>query len=131
MTRRSILLRSWMLVLAMFSLTALMTSTVQAQDDCKCDYGTIYVSDAVTCKFEVCVKTASSFDCYWVGPGSVQQFKCDQVAAIFLKDCKGNLIQVTEKCVFCICVGDGCYVDACLGRDENGCLYIKVSPAKC
>ncbi len=132
MTRRAILLRAWLLVLGLVSMTAFVQPNVaRAQDDCKCDYATIYVDPAVSCKFDVCVKDASGFNCVTVGPGSTQLVKCNKLAAFYLTDCKGNLVQVTSKCVTCVCVAPGCCVDACLGRDADGCLYVKIGPSAC
>lgn len=132
MTRRAILLRSWLLMLGLLGVTALVSPNVaRAQDPCKCDYIDVYVGDDVKCKFEVCVKDAEGFFCEWVGPGSHVQFKCHDNAAVFLTDCKGNYVQVTEKCVECVCLAPGCCVDACLARDDNGCLYVKIWQSQC
>lgn len=135
MTRRAILLRSWLLLGMLASLMA-FSSNVQAQDvlPCKCDVGTIYVADDVDCKFEVCVKDHAGFYCYWVGPGSVEQFKCHDEAVIYLKDCNGNLVQINNNktnCVECVCVGKGCCVDACVGFDDNGCIVVKIGRSSC
>lgn len=132
MTRRALLLRAWLLVMGLVSVTAFVQPTVaSAQDDCKCDYATVYVGDDVQCKFEICVKDANGFNCYLVGPGGTFTVKCSNTAAFYLTDCKGNLVQVTEKCVQCVCLAPGCCVDACLGRDENGCLYVKIGASAC
>ena len=127
MTRRTFLLRSWALALIVSAIAA-VNASAQGPYPCKCDFGTIYGSDKLTCKLEVCVKTPNSWDCYVIGPGSIQQFKCDKEVSIFIKDCKGILHQVTEKCTDCICISDKCFVQACLGYDEKGCLVVKVFP---
>ena len=122
---------------ALFSLMMFAASSIsQAQDilPCKCDVGTIYVSGNLTCKFEICIKDAAGFTCVTLGPGSVEQFKCHDQAVIFLKDCNGNLVQINNNktnCVECVCVAPGCCVDACVGYDAKGCLYVKVGPAAC
>lgn len=135
MTRRDILLRSWLLAGVSALLMAFGVSNAQAQNvlSCKCDVGTIYVGK-VDCKFEVCIKDAAGFQCITVAGGSVEQFKCHDEAVIYLKDCNGNLIQINNdktNCVECICVGRGCCVDACVGYDEKGCIYVKISPSIC
>ncbi len=132
MTRRTLILRSWVLMLGLLGITAFVAPTAaRAQYDCKCDYATIYVGD-VNCKFDICVKDVTGgFNCYTVGPGSTIKVKCPQAAAFLLKDCNGNLIEVTDKCVQCVCLGNGCCVDACLGRDADGCLYVKIGPSAC
>jgi len=139
MIRSNNLLRSWLLTGMLASLMMFAASNmVKAQDvlPCKCDVGTIYVGK-VECKFDVCIKDADGLHCITVGPGSVQQFKCHEQAAIFLKDCKGNLVQINnnkDNCVHCVCVGFGsgcCAVDACVSFDEKGCIVVKIGPASC
>jgi hypothetical protein len=107
----------------------------RAQDvlPCKCDVGTIFVGN-VNCKFDVCIKDAAGFTCVTVGPGSTEFFKCHDQAVIFLTDCNGNLVQINNNktnCVSCICVGKGCCVDACVGFDAKGCIYVKIGPSAC
>jgi len=133
-------MRSWLLM-GMLGLVMMFAgaNVVSAQDvlPCKCPEGTIYVGDDVACKFEVCIKDSEGFFCYTVGPGSVANFKCHDKAVIFLKDCKGNLVQINnekDNCVRCVCVGfekGCCAVDACIGYDRNGCLYVKIVPSPC
>ena len=135
MTRRDILLRSWLLAGMFALLMAFGVSNAHAQDvlPCKCDIGTIYVGK-VECKFEVCIKDAEGFHCITVTGGSVEQFKCHGKAVIFLKDCKGNLIPINNEktnCVECVCVGKGCCVDACVGFDDQGCIYVKIGSSIC
>jgi hypothetical protein len=100
---------------------------------CKCDVGTIYVGK-VACDFEICIKDSDGFVCIPVSGGSVAQFKCHDQAVILIRDCYGNLVQINNdktNCVQCICVGKGCCIDACVGYDEKGCVYVKVGPSSC
>ena len=136
MTRRENLLRSCLFIGVLASLMMFASANItRAQDvlPCKCDTGTIYVGN-VNCKFEICIKDAAGFICYTLGPGSVIPFKCHDQAVIFLTDCNGNLVQINNNktnCVQCVCVAPGCCVDACVGYDANGCVYVKVGPSAC
>ena len=119
------------------SLMAFGSSNVaHAQDvlPCKCDVGTIFVGNDIDCKFEVCIKDAAGLYCYTVGGGSTEYFKCHEKAVIYLKDCYGNLVQINNaktNCVECVCVGGGCCVDACVGFDADGCIYVKIGKSAC
>ncbi|HVZ38957.1 MAG: hypothetical protein JST22_12165 [Bacteroidetes bacterium] len=132
MTRRDVLLRSWLLVLALLGLTALLSpNTAHAQLPCKCDYATIAVGK-VPCDFKVCVKDANGLNCIGVTGGGTYKVKCNQQASFYLVDCKGNLVQIDNgktNCVTCVCVAPGCCVDACIGTDADGCLYVKIGPS--
>jgi len=139
MIRSNNLLRSWLLTGMLASLMMFAASNmVRSQDilPCKCDVITVNVGK-VPCKFEVCVKDAAGFECAIVGPGSVQQFKCHDQAAVFLKDCQGNLVQINNdknNCVYCVCVGfekGCCAVDACVEYDKNGCITVNITPSPC
>ncbi len=136
MTHRDNLLRSWLLA-GVFVLLAMVASATNAsaQDvlPCKCDVGTIEVGK-VGCTFEVCIKDSDGFVCIPVSGGTVAQFKCHDQAVIFLKDCKGNLVQINNNktnCVTCVCVGKGCCVDACVTYDKNGCIRVTINPSTC
>lgn len=140
MTRKNNLLKSWLLMGMLASLMMfVMSITASAQDElpCKCDAGTITVDNNVACKFEICIKDAAGLNCITVGPGSVEQFKCHDVAAIYLKDCDGNYVQINDNddnCVYCVCVGFRrrcCAVDACVTFDRKGCIHVTVKPSPC
>lgn len=139
MNRKNNLLKSWLLMGMLASLMMFVVSNIaSAQDElpCKCEVGTISVDNNVACKFEVCIKDADGFHCITLGPGSVEQFKCHDVAVIYLKDCDGNLVRINDNddnCVYCTCVGFKrcCAVDACVTFDRKGCLHVKITPSPC
>ncbi len=135
MIRRENLLRSFLLAGMLFSLMMLASSNIVSAQDlfpCKCEVGTISVGK-LDCKFELCIKDAEGLQCFILGPGSVQQFKCHEKAAIFIRDCQGNLNQIIPDrtgCVQCICAGC-CVADVCISYDKAGCLQISIQPSQC
>lgn len=135
MTQRAILLRSLLLAgvfTFLMSTAATTVATAQGVIPCKCDVGTIYVGK-VDCKFEVCIKDAEGTQCITVGGGSTEFFKCHEQAIIYIVDCYGNIVEINndkDNCAYCICVGRGCCVDACVGYDEKGCPYVKIGPSQ-
>lgn len=118
----------WCLV-AVALLFACGMNPAMAKNDCNCTYGTVIVSPVVACKFKICFETVGSTTCTVLGPGSAVKFDCNDQVAISLIDCEGNAVYLTDGCAVNVPVGRGCCVEACLGRDDNGCLLLKIGPS--
>jgi hypothetical protein len=126
MTRR-LWLRSCVLALTLVAFVGV--NPTLAKHDCKCDYGTVVVDPGVFCKFKICFETVDGIYCDVLGPGSTYKFKCNDQIAISLIDCKGNHVYLQEGCDIAVPVGVNCCVQACLCRDADGCLLLKITPS--
>jgi len=128
-------LQSWRVcciaLMAIAVLGIIGSATAKAQEACMCDGGTIYGSDDLECRLEVCMESEESFDCVTVSPGSVTPFQCRNWVRVFIKDCWGVLHEVTSAGVFGVPIATACCVIAFLGRDEHGCLILKIARYPC
>lgn len=131
MNRHDMFRRSWLLAaMILFLATAILPTTAAAQTPCPCVDGTVYMDAGVGCDMEICYKYVSGLVCRHYTPGTTTNFPCQDPMTIYLKDCHGNLIEIgVGQCVYAVPVGPFCCVDACLERDANGCLFLKVKPS--
>lgn len=125
-------------ILATLALVVLVSAavpgTASAQlGPCVCKYIGIKVSDAVACKFSVCVSDPlGAKNCFVVGPGISTKVDCVDNAIVGLVDCNGNIVTFQPngaRCLYNVPVGPGCCVDACLGQNADGCWVITIEPS--
>lgn len=132
MTRRTAVLRLCSLAAVLFGLMAVYSpTTASAQIKCVCKAIAVYSADNIPCAIPICVLDANGtvIHCESIKPGVATKLPCIDGGSVAFKTCFGDLVTITEDCVFNVPLGPGCCVDACLGYDENGCAYIKIGPS--
>ncbi len=127
MRRRTVLRSSLLASLLTVAAVLAGAGTAHAQFKCVCDYGSVLVDKGVSCKIELCFKTPSFYYCDVFEPGVPGKFKCDELISIYIRDCQGNLIELTDSKQV-IPVGKDCCVVAVITRDKNDCLVVNVFP---
>lgn len=134
MINRRTMLRAFIATMFVALLAVFSTQDAAAQWACKCDAITVGASSDIKCKFTLCVESAAGLDCQTIGPGTTTQFKCVKEAKVWVKDCQGNQVFITADCNLgqtqIIPISSTCCVEACIGYDSNGCLYVKIWAAK-
>jgi len=104
------------------------TATLHAQNGflCNgCDHITIVNSGG--CKVEICV-SGVLYQCYDVASGTTMKVSCALTTSIQIRDCAGNLHEVTPTCES-LPIAPGCCVRACLTRDPDGCPVVSITPS--
>jgi len=137
MTNRTMMLRAFIAAIFFAMLAVASTQKAAAQWPCKCGYVTVSAADDLKCKFSLCVESALGIECQTIGPGIQTIYKCAKDTYIRVKDCHGNLVNVTADCNLgqfqIIPISNDCCIAICAGLDSQGCLFVKAwnYPAPC
>lgn len=130
MFNRTMMLRSLIMALFFAVMALATTQNAAAQWPCKCGYVTVSTGGDIKCKFTLCVESAAGLDCQTIGPGVQTKFKCAKDTYIWVKDCHGNQAYIKADCDLgqtqVIAISPDCCIEACVTRDSNGCLVVKI-----
>jgi len=126
---RSSFIRSIVLAAIAAAFVMLAPRTIHAQDAAichGCDH--ITISNETNCKVTLCFSNPLLAFCRDFAPGSVSAIPCNGITRADIRDCTGNLHQITKDCVH-LGVTGGCCVRACLELDAAGCIVIRITPS--
>lgn len=128
--RRCVALFAFLVIALFGSANAFAQSTI---DECNCKYVTVRVSEKVGCKVTVVFLYPSHPINYGttVAPGQEVQLECEKGTVVTVVDCQNhkNLLG-PDGCLHNFPADVGCCVDACLTKDDNGCLLLDINPSE-